>query len=268
MISDRDYTRRMLQTVVAVVGAVVLVAALWAAREALLLIYISALTAMGFSPLVRLIERPRPDDGRRRVPRWLAILVVYVTIVSVLVLVALTVVPPLVAQAEALWEKTPAEFSKLQSFLIDHGMMSSASRVTLEQAVQNAPSGTATNAVGTVLIALGSLVGGVFGIVTVVILSFYLLIEAEPMFQYIIRFGPAGRRADVAAASLAAVVRVSAWLRAQLVLAGVMGTFAAGGLWLMSVPYYYVIALVAAVGETIPIIGPVIGGVTAVGVAV
>src|SRR5437016_1279222 len=58
----------MLQTVVAVVGAVVLVAALWAAREALLLIYISALTAMGFSPLVRLIERPRPDDGRRRVP--------------------------------------------------------------------------------------------------------------------------------------------------------------------------------------------------------
>ena len=49
MISDRDYTRRMLQTVAAVVGAVVLVAALWAAREALLLIYISALTAMGFS---------------------------------------------------------------------------------------------------------------------------------------------------------------------------------------------------------------------------
>src|SRR5205809_6905030 len=111
MISDRDYTRRMLQTVAAVAGAVVLLAALWAAREALLLIYISALTAMGFSPLVRLIERPRPDDGRRRVPRWLAILVVYVTIVSVLVLVALTVVPPLVAQAEPLWEKTPTEFS-------------------------------------------------------------------------------------------------------------------------------------------------------------
>ena len=74
MISDRDYTRRMLQTVAAVAGAVVLLAALWAAREALLLIYISALTAMGFSPLVRLLERPRPDDGQGRVPRWLAIL--------------------------------------------------------------------------------------------------------------------------------------------------------------------------------------------------
>ena len=47
-----------------------------------------------------------------------------------------------------------------------------------------------------------------------------------------------------------------------------MGTFSAVGLGLMGVPYFYVIALVAAVGETIPIVGPVIGGVTAVGVAI
>jgi len=267
VISDRDYTSRMLQTVAAVAGAVVLLAALWAAREALLLIYISALTAMGFSPLVRLIERPRPDDGRQRVPRWLAILTVYGTIVSILILLALAVVPPLVAQAEQLWARLPEEFNKAQSFFIDLGLMSSRSRVTLQQAVQNAPTGTATNAVGTVLVALGTVIGGAFGIVTVVILSFYLLVEAEPMFEYIIRFVPAGRRADVGTASLAAVVRVSAWLRAQFVLAGVMGTFAAVGLWLMSVPYFYVIALVAALGETIPIVGPVIGGVTAVAVA-
>src|SRR5579862_9600730 len=254
----------MLQTIAAVVGAVVLVATLWAARDALLLIYISALAAMGFSPLVRLIEHPRPEGGSRRVPRWLAILVVYIAIVSILALVALAVVPPLVVQAEALWAKLPDEFNKMQSFMIDHGLMSSHSRVSLQQAVQNAPNGTATNAVGTVLIAIGSLIGG---IVAVVILSFYLLVEAEPMFNYVIRFVPAGRRADVATASLAAVVRVSAWLRAQLVLAGVMGTFAAAGLWLLSVPYFYVIALVAALGETIPIVGPVIGGVTAVAVA-
>jgi predicted PurR-regulated permease PerM len=222
---------------------------------------------MGFSPLVRLIEHPHPAGGRRRVPRWLAILAIYVAILTVVVLIALAVVPPLVAQAQALWEKVPAEFNRVQSFLIENGLMSSQSRVTLQQAVQNAPSGAATNAVGTVLVAIGTVIGGAFRVVTVIIFSFYLLVEAEPMFEYIIRFVPAGRRADVATASLAAVVRVSAWLRAQLVLAGVMGTFAAAGLWLMSVPYYYVIALVAALGETIPIVGPVIGGVTAVAVA-
>jgi len=36
----------------------------------------------------------------------------------------------------------------------------------------------------------------------------------------------------------------------------------------MGVPYFYVIALIAAVGETIPIVGPVIGGITAVAVAI
>jgi len=47
-----------------------------------------------------------------------------------------------------------------------------------------------------------------------------------------------------------------------------MGAFSAIGLGLMGVPYFYVIALVAAIGETIPIVGPVIGGVTAVAVAI
>lgn len=266
MLSDRDFTRRLLQTVLTVVGVAILLAALWAAREALLLIYISALIAMGFSPLVHLIEQPRLGSGRLRVPRWLAILAIYVAIVSTIVLIGLMVIPPLVAQAASLWEKLPREFNRFQSFLIRYKLMTRP--ITLAQAVQNAPDGTGTNAVGTVLVALSSLIGGVFGLITILILSFYLLIEAQPMFEYIVRFVPAARRADVATAARQAVSKVSAWLRAQFVLAGVMGVFAAVGLGLMGVPYFYVIAVVAAIGETIPIVGPVIGGITAVAVAI
>lgn len=263
--SDSVFTRRMLQTVATIAGAVVLLAALWAARGALMLVYVSALIAMGFSPLVRFIERPRPTDGRRLVPRWLAILAIYLAIVGAIALVGLAVVPPLIAQAASLWERAPGEFNKLQTFLLQHHLLTR--RITLEQAVESAPSGTGSTAVGTVLVAISSIVGGVFGLITILILSFYFLIEAQPMFEYLIRFVPAGRRADVATAARQAVGKVSAWLRAQFVLAGVMGTFAAVGLGLMGVPYFYVIALVAAVGETIPVIGPIIGGITAVAVA-
>ncbi len=35
----------------------------------------------------------------------------------------------------------------------------------------------------------------------------------------------------------------------------------------MGEPYFFVVALVAAIGETIPIVGPIVGGLTAVGVA-
>ena len=255
----------MVQTVATVAGTIVLLEALWAARAALMLVYVSALMAMGFAPIVQFIERPRPGNGRRLIPRWLAIFAIYLTIVGTLILLALMVVPPLVAQASSLWDRAPAEFNKLQAWLQSHHMMTR--RVTLSEAVENAPNGTGANAVGTVLGALSSLIGGVFGLITIVILSFYLLIEAQSMFDYLIRFVPSGRRADVSTAARQAVSKVSAWLRAQFVLAGVMGTFAAAGMWWMGVPYFYVIALVAAIGETIPVIGPIIGRVTAVAVA-
>ena len=264
MISDRDYTRRMLQTVFTVTAVAILIAVLWEAREALMLVYVSALVAMGFAPLVQIIERPR-SGARARIPRWLAILVVYFAIVVVLLLVALAVVPPLIAQAASLWAKLPDEFDRFQRTLIRYKLMRRP--ITLAEAVQNAPEGAGSNAVGTVLVALSSLVGGIFGFITILILSFYLLVEAKSMFEYITRFIPPGRRGDVATAAREAVVKVSAWLRAQLMLAGVMGTFAAVGLFLMGVPYFYVVALVAAVGETIPIVGPFVGGVTAVAIA-
>ena len=102
---------------------------------------------------------------------------------------------------------------------------------------------------------------------TILILSFYFLIEAHAMAEYFARFVPVARRAGVATAAREAVSKVSAWLRAQFILAALMGTFAAIGLGLMDVPYFYVIALVASIGETIPVVGPIIGGVTAVAVA-
>jgi predicted PurR-regulated permease PerM len=265
LISEREYTRRMLRTVLTVAGVTVLLFALWAAREAILLIYISALIAMGFSPLVRVIERSPAKSGRRRIPRWLAILAIYIVIVGVFVVVGLMVIPPLVAQAWQLWDKLPVEFNRLQTFLVRHKLMTRT--ITLAEAVQSAPTGSGSNAVETLFVAVSSVLGGVFGVITVLILSFYLLIEASTMFDYIVRFVPAGRRADVTTAARDAVSKVSAWLRAQFLLAAVMGTFAAAGLGLMGVPYVYVVALVAALGETIPIVGPVIGGITAVAVA-
>ena len=266
MASDHDFVRRMLQTVLTVAAVTSLVAIFWAAREALMLVYISALIAMGFSPLVHMIERPRAGGRLPAVPRWLATLVIYLTVVGIVVIIVLMVVPPLVAQSVALWDRLPDEFNRFQSFLIRYRILRDP--ITLAEAVRSAPEGSGANAVGTVLVAVSSVIGGVFGLITIIILSFYLLIEARAMFEYWIRFVPAARRGDVAIAAREAVLKVSAWLSAQFVLAGVMGTFAAVGLGLMGVPYFYVVALVAAIGETIPIVGPVIGGITAVAVAI
>jgi predicted PurR-regulated permease PerM len=263
--SDREFTGRMFETVLTVAAVAIVLAAMWAAREALMLIYVSAIIAMGFSPLVQMIERPQHNRAERRVRRTLAILMIYLTIVALVVLMFLLVVPPLIEQAGELWSRAPQLFNNVQQFLIRYKLMTHP--FSLEEAVQNAPAGSSGNAVGTVLGALWGLIGGVFGIVTILILSFYFLVEAQSLFEYVTRAMPRRSRARLVTASRESVTKVSAWLGAQFILAGVMGTFAAVGLGLMGVPYFYVVALIAAVGETIPIIGPIIGGLSAVAVA-
>lgn len=263
-LSDREFTRRLLQTIATVLVTGVLVLALWEARAALMVVYVSALFAMGFAPVVNTLQRPQPNR-KRRPPRWAAVLGIYFVLVGVIVLVGLLVLPPLAAQAIALWERAPAQFDQAQRWLLGHHLMTR--RITFEQAVANEPAGTGANPVGTVLIAISSVVGGIFGLVTILILSFYLLVGAQPMFEYLIRFVPADRRGEAARAARQAVVKVSGWLQAQLILAGTMGVFATVGLWWMGVPYFYVLGLVAAVGETIPVLGPIIGGTAAVGTA-
>jgi predicted PurR-regulated permease PerM len=53
----------------------------------------------------------------------------------------------------------------------------------------------------------------------------------------------------------------------QLLLAGIIGGSAAVGLWLLGVPYFYVLALIAGIGEMIPVVGPILAAIPAVAVA-
>ena len=87
-------------------GLALTVCLLWAAytvRNALLLIYISALVAIGFSPIVTRLERRRVA-GRYRLPRWVAVLEVYLLFFVAITAVVILIVPPLVDQARAFWD--------------------------------------------------------------------------------------------------------------------------------------------------------------------
>ena len=69
-----------------------------------MLIYVSALLATGLAPLVAVVERQRLIPGRR-LPRWAAILIIYVLFLIVLVAFARLVTGPLIAQAVELVER-------------------------------------------------------------------------------------------------------------------------------------------------------------------
>jgi len=78
---------------------------------------------------------------------------------------------------------------------------------------------------------------------------------------------PAGVRPRMNAASREITTKVSAWLGGQLLLGGVIGASSAIGLWLIGIPFFYVLALISAIGEMIPVVGPILAAIPAVAVA-
>src|SRR3990170_2152176 len=137
--------------------AALAVVILWCAylvREVLLLIYVSGLLAIGFSPIVRLIERQKAlPIGTRRFPRWLAILLLYLAILGALGAVGALIFPPLIDQAQELWAARYEMFERAQSFLISKGALKE--HLTFKEAVERAPGAGSGQAVGrTVLSAV------------------------------------------------------------------------------------------------------------------
>jgi len=244
---------------------------LWAAylvREVLLLLYISGLLAIGFSPIVRLIERQRLlPVGTQRFPRWLAILVLYVFIIGAFVGIGMMVFPPLIDQAQEFWAQKEQMFEQGQRFLRERGLLR-GEQITLEQAVERAPKAAGgSDAFATVFGAVRGVLGGIIGFLTILIVTFYLLVDSWSLHQTLLRLFPPGDRARVDAAAREVTVKVSAWLGGQLFLGGVIGVTSAIALYLMGIPYFYVLALISAVGELIPVVGPLLAAIPAIAVA-
>jgi predicted PurR-regulated permease PerM len=246
--------------------AVVLLWSAYLVRDVLLLIYVSGLLAIGFSPIVRLIERQQLlPSGARRAPRWLAILVLYLFILGTIAGIGSAVLPPIVRQAQQLWQQLPAMYDRAQDYLIARGLLTE--HLTLKQAVQRAPVKGSGEAVGTVLAAVVGVAGGLFGVLTTLILTFYVLVEADRLRDTMLRLFPASKRARAAVASRDITVKVSAWLGGQLLLGAIIGGSSAIGLWLLGIPFFYVLALISGIGELIPVVGPILSAVPAIAVA-
>ncbi len=256
----------ILWTIAMTALAAILVWCAFLVRDVLLLIYMSGLLAIGFSPIVRLIERQKAlPIGTQRFPRWLAILILYLVILGTLTGIGFMVIPPLVDQSKQLGTALPDMFDRAQDFLIQKGLL--REHLTLRQAVERAPGRGGGQAVGTVLSAVVGVVGGLFGLLTILILTFYILVEADSLRNSFLQLFARRDRARVAAASRDITVKISAWLAGQMLLGGIIGASSAIGLWLLGIPFFYVLALISGIGELIPVVGPILSAIPAVAVA-
>src|SRR4029453_14682249 len=108
-----------------------------------------------------------------------------------------------------LWSALPEMFKKAQEFLISQGILREP--VSITEAVKHAPASHGGEAVGTVFSAIASVIGGLFGLLTILILTFYILIEADNLRDVMLHLFPTRERKRVDAMSRDITVKVSAW---------------------------------------------------------
>ncbi len=234
---------------------VVILSLAYLARWGLLLVYLSTLIAIGISPLAGWIEQLHIPGTTAHPPRWLAALLVYATVGAILVALAVAVLPPLIDQAQDLAQRSPSFFEEAQRFLVRHGLITRP--MSMHDLFLQIPIDLRT----AVLQQFWNVIGGAFGLLLILVLSLYLLHDAEPLRAALLSLVPRGRRRQVRTAVDAIAARIGAWMMGQLMLSGIIGATTALVLGLLGLPYFYVLAALAAVGELVPYAGPILAAV-------
>jgi predicted PurR-regulated permease PerM len=233
---------------------------LYLLRGVLLVLYISALLAIGFSPAVLWIERRTFGRKKRHLPRWAAVLVLYMALLATAALVLAVVLPPFAAQVTELWQALPGYVDQLQRKLVSWKLI--AHRWTWSDLLKNIESPSL--AVAGLLGAVQGVLGAVGTVATILILPYYLLVEAEALQQAWLQLLAPERGPRAARLTANVALKVGAWLNGQILLSLIIGASASLGLWLLGVPYFYVLGLIAGFGEAVPVVGPILATVPAV----
>lgn len=119
----------------------------------------------------------------------------------------------------------------------------------------------------TPLSALSGAFGGLALAVSVVIASFYLSLSRDGVERFIRAVFPADSEEGALAIYERARRRIGLWFRSQIILSLTVGFMVFLTLYLLGVKYAVLLALLAAVLELVPYVGPIIAGSAAVLVA-
>lgn len=235
---------------------------LWEIRSVLLVIYVSMVLAIGFSPAVRWLERRRITSGKF-IPRWAAILILYVTVLGSAVVVLALVIPPVVSQTQELVKQMPTYVEQVQNGLKRAHVWSRV--VPLSELLRNFENGDmAGNAFKSVLGAVQGVFGVIGTVLTLLLLPYYLLVESDDLSRELLRLLPMKHRARALRLARDVTTKVGAWLTGQLLLSLLIMTTTTIALWLLGVPYFYVLGVIAGFGEFVPVIGPLAAALPAV----
>jgi predicted PurR-regulated permease PerM len=242
-------------------GAIV-AGALAASLGALALIYLLARALALLVAAITLAEAMSPLAKRlsRWMPHTLACVVVFVGLLALGTIGLLIPLPALASEAQSITEKLPDLFSRLQSWI---AWGNQVANVDLEQMLASRGKALVSGLLSFPL----TLLSGLIELVVVVFLALYWLVGSDERVAWVLSLFPRDRHAEVRTILHETSNAMGGYVRGVAIDALVVGFVVWVSLRVIGVSNALVLAVLAAAGEAVPYVGPLVGAVPAVGFA-
>ena len=250
------FTRKVLIVMAAATAALLM----WNARDVLLLIFIAAVIAAGIAPVVRRLRILWRYQFRRPLSRGAAVMIVYLPFLLAVLLFGIVIVPRFIVDMQELGGRMPA--------LIEQNILQPAERYGIPVGVVRTELSDGIELPRSRVFAyMRNAAAAVASVFAVLFMVAYMLIDGERLRNLFLLVYPPEVRGERQATMRRIARKMTSWLSGQLLLSAIIGITTFIGLTALRIPYALPLAIIAAVGELIPLIGPTVGAVPALAVA-
>jgi predicted PurR-regulated permease PerM len=228
----------------------------------LLVLFVAIVLAEGIRPLVQWLERAR-------VPRSLAVLLIYFVGLALVGGLLWIITRPLLLQLANLLDNLPHYTQQLQNLWrqVQEVIDRNPELARLLQSLGQQGGGTAGQLVSYLVRVPLSVGSGIFNGIFVLTTTFFWLTNTDQLKPFVVGLFPPSLQPTVSDIISETGTRMGGYLRGVLVDMVFIGVVTGLALWLLGVPYALLLGLFAGLTEALPYIGPFLGGTAAALVA-
>src|SRR5260221_8917158 len=245
-------------TILKVLGIFLALYFLSLVRDVLTLVFAALFLAALIHPAARYL-------AKKKIPKGVTVISVYLLLFAAAVLVFGLLLPPLIEQSANLfgslgksWQVLSSSVSTLKEFSIKYGLSDNVQAGV--QSLQDQAVHTASGLFTT----LTDVFGGIIGLIVVLVMAYYMVVQEEEARNMFHNFVPEEYQ-EISATILKRVEeKIGRWLIGQLALCLIIGILYYIGLTAIGMHASLVLALFGGFTEFIPYLGPILGAIPAV----
>lgn len=262
--------RSLVGTTLTITMTVAIVAACaWIAVKALpviVLLLISAIMASAMGPLGERVARARVF-GRKLSPA-LGLAIAYLAVAALGAAIIAFYVYELGDDVRRLIDRAPSLYAQalasLDTLKREYPWLPDPRALLADLRTESAVTGEVTRRFMGLTIGAAGLAAA---FVTMLVLSFYMVLESAHMHAALLRALPGRHRSEVGRRLKFVGVRFGAWVRGQLLIALIMGTATTLAMSIIGMPFPFLIGGIVAITDLVPLLGGTLGALPALVIA-